>query len=331
MGRVPGFRLHELERALRGDRRAAGSATARSSRSTGRRGILKADGTLFRVGDPISTIQSQNEADPTRIALFGQVGSPRLEQPYTRQTNIGWAHQLSNSTAFTADVVHIDGRDLNVRFRPNYRDPATGLRRLADLDIRPNTQAIRLAINGGESQYDALILGIRRRMTDGIDFSASYTLASATSNIGAASDELDANYVQDVTNPFAEVQQGPSGRTDARHRISASAVIRAPWGLQVSPFFLFRSALPVFTFEGVDRNGDSNNNDITAKAFQYDGEGDGAEGDRRLQDDQLQPWRELLADEPADLEVVPALRPRARRRPSGKSSTCSTPSTRRSR
>ena len=236
-------------------------------------GIRKADGTLFRVGDPISTIQSQNEADPTRIPLFGQVGSPRLEQPYTRQANIGWAHQLTNSTALTADVVHIDGRDLNVRFRPNYRDPATGLRRLSDLDIRPNTQAIRLAINGGESQYDAIILGIRRRMTDGVDFSASYTFSSATSNIGTASDELDANYVQDVTNPFAEVQQGPSGRSDAHHRISVSAVIHAPWGLQVSPFFLFRSALPIFTFEGVDLNGDSNNNDITAKAYQYDGEG----------------------------------------------------------
>ena len=236
-------------------------------------GIRKADGTLFRVGDPISTIESQNEADPTRIPLFGQVASPRLEQPYTRQANIGWAHQLTNSTAFTADYVHIDGRDLNVRFRYNYRDPATGLRRLADLDIRPNTQAFRAAISDGESTYDGLILGVRRRMTNGLDFTVSYTLAKATSNIGAASDELDSNYIQDVTNPFADVQQGPSGRTDARHRISASAVIRMPWDIQVAPFFLFRSALPIFTFEGVDLNRDSNNNDITAKAYQYDGEG----------------------------------------------------------
>jgi len=181
--------------------------------------------------------------------------------------------EVTCTVGFGGTVVHSDGRDLNVRFRPNYRDPATGLRRLSDLDIRPNTQAIRLAINGGESQYDAIILGIRRRMTDGVDFSASYTFSSATSNIGTASDELDANYVQDVTNPFAEVQQGPSGRSDAHHRISVSAVIHAPWGLQVSPFFLFRSALPIFTFEGVDLNGDSNNNDITAKAYQYDGEG----------------------------------------------------------
>jgi hypothetical protein len=236
-------------------------------------GIRKADGTLFHVGDPIATITSQNEADPTRIPLFGQVASPRLQQPYTRQANIGWAHQLTTSTALTVDYVHIDGRDLNMRFRYNYRDPVTGLRRLSDLDIRPNTQAFRAAVNDGESTYDGLILGVRRRMANGLDFSVSYTLSSATSNIGAASDELDANYIQDVTNPFAEVQQGPSGRSDARHRISASAIIRAPWGIQVAPFFVFRSALPIFSFEGVDLNRDSNNNDITAKAYQYDGEG----------------------------------------------------------
>lgn len=141
------------------------------------------------------------------------------------------------------------------------------------MPIRPNTQAFRVAVNGAESRYDAVILGIRRRMTRGLDFTASYTLAKATSNIGAASDELDANYIQDVTNPFADVQLGPSGRTDARHRVSATAVIRAPWGLQVAPFFLFRSALPIQTFEGVDLNRDGNNNDITARAYEYDGDG----------------------------------------------------------
>jgi hypothetical protein len=236
-------------------------------------GILKQDGTLFRVGDPISSIAAQNEADPSRIPLFGQVVAPRMQQPYTRQTNIGWAHQLSGSTALTVDALHVEGRDLNVRFRYNYLDPATGVRRLSGLDIRPNTQGIRLGISGAESLYNALIVGMRRRMSQGLDLAASYTLGSATSNMGTASDELDANYVQDVANPFADVQLGPSGRSDARHRVSASAVVRLPWGVQAAPFFVFRSALPIFTFEGVDRNHDGNNNDITVKGYQYDGLG----------------------------------------------------------
>ena len=76
-----------------------------------------------------------------------------------------------------------------------------------------------------------------------------------------------------MADPFANVQLGPSGRSDARHRVSASAVVRLPWGIQVAPFFVFRSALPIFTFEGVDRNNDGNNNDITVKAYQYTGLG----------------------------------------------------------
>jgi hypothetical protein len=55
--------------------------------------------------------------------------------------------------------------------------------------------------------------------------------------------------------------------------MSASAVVRLPWGIQAAPFFVFRSALPIFTFEGIDRNHDGNNNDITVRAYHYDGLG----------------------------------------------------------
>ena len=172
-GCVSGLWLHQLERPFPAiDASGLGHGPVFSVNRT--TGIRKADGTLFRVGDPISTIESQNEADPNQIPLFGQVASPTLEQPYTRQANIGWAHQLSASTALTVDYVHIDGRDLNIRFRYNYRDPATGLRRLSDLAIRPNTQAFRAAISDGESRYDGLILGVRRRLTNGLDFTVSY-------------------------------------------------------------------------------------------------------------------------------------------------------------
>jgi hypothetical protein len=108
-------------------------------------------------------------------------------------------------------------------------------------------------------------------MSHGVDLTASYTLSEATSTIGTANDELDQNYIQDVQNPLAPVQNAPSIRTDARHRISISAVVQAPWGIQVAPFYLYRSGLPLFTFEGIDTNGDGNVNDITPRAYQYTG------------------------------------------------------------
>ena len=233
-------------------------------------GIRKADGSFFTPADPVSTIAHLNEVDTSLAPLFGQVASPTLEQPYTRQTNVGWAHQLDTSTAITVDYVRVEGRDINIRLRGNTRIDG-GPRRLADLPLRPNTLSFRTAVSKGESTYDGLIIGLRRRMSRGFDLTASYTLGKADSIIGTANDELDANYVQDATDPLNGVNNGPSNRTDARHRVSVSAVVQAPWGIQVAPFFLYRSALPLFTFEGTDVNNDSNTNDITALAYKFTG------------------------------------------------------------
>jgi hypothetical protein len=112
---------------------------------------------------------------------------------------------------------------------------------------------------------------VRRRLSGGFDLNASYTLAKATSDVGTAYDEIVQNLIQDVTAPFAPVQNGPSTRTDARHRITVSAIVEAPWGLRVSPIFFYRSALPTHSFEGRDLNGDGNVNDITAAAYRFTG------------------------------------------------------------
>ena len=64
------------------------------------------------------------------------------------------------------------------------------------------------------------------------------------------------NLIQDVRDPFAPVQQGPSARTDSRHQVSISAIVRAPFDISVAPIFFYRSALPMHTIEGIDVNGD---------------------------------------------------------------------------
>ena len=232
-------------------------------------GLRGPDGGWFRVGDPLTSIQSLNLVNPDLPLLSGHVVSPRLEQPYTMQWNLGWAHELGDVTAVTADYVRVDGRDINVRLRPNAL--VNGRRALADLPLQPNAFQFRTAISAGESQHDALILGLRRRMTRGVDVNAWYMLSSSASNVGPAYDELDSNVIQDVSDPFGPVQDGPSTRTDARHRTTISAVIAAPWGVTVSPFFTYRSALPTHTIEGPDLNRDGNPVDKTAMAYRYTG------------------------------------------------------------
>jgi outer membrane receptor protein involved in Fe transport len=228
-------------------------------------GLRRDDGALFRVTDPLSTIASQNQVNPNIPPMAGEVVSPLLQQPYTYQTNVGWSRELDPRTSVTVDYVNVAGRDLNLRLRPNAL--VEGRRYLAGLAIQPNSISFRTALSKGRSHYNALILGVRRRLGGWIDGDLSYTLASATSDVGSAYDEIVQNLVQDVTQPFAPVQNGPSTRTDARHRLTFSAIVQAPWDVHIAPIFLYRSALPVHTFEGIDLNGDGNVNDKTASAY----------------------------------------------------------------
>jgi len=233
-------------------------------------GLRNPDGTFFRVGQPLTNLSSLNEALPGEIPLFGFGPiSPRLEQPESWQTSAGYSHQLSPSTVVNADYVHIDGKKLNIRPRLNTR-PNGGARRLADLPLNPNNASLRPAISRGKSKYDGLILSVRRRMTRGLDFTGSYTLSRSLSNIGASSDALDASLIQDATNPFDDPRVfGPNNLTDARHRVTLSAVWQAPGRINVSPIYIFRSALPVSITQGLDLNNDFTNNEIPDRAFAY--------------------------------------------------------------
>jgi len=235
-------------------------------------GLRKPDGSVFRAGDSLATIASLNQASQT--GLNGEVVSPRLRQPYTRQTSFGWAHQFRALTAFTADFIHADGRDLNTRLPLNSR-PNGGPRRLADLGI--NGALFRIATSDASSRYDALLLSVRRRTATGVDVAASYTLSSAQSYLGLAADETGLtggrmHSVLDAVDPFAAAEYGPSG-TDARHRVSISAIVPLRGGFQLAPIFYYRSALPVNTIEGIDRNNDFNNNELPQRAYAFDGVG----------------------------------------------------------
>jgi hypothetical protein len=239
-------------------------------------GIRNPDGSFYRVGQPLANIQSQNQADPSSVPVFGQWVDPRLEVPYTRQTAIGWSHQMMSSTVFAVDFVRNDGRDLNVRPRINtfpVSNP-TGPRRLAFVGVTPNALGTRPAVSRGKSKYTALIMGIKRRMMNGIDFSGTYTLAEAKSTIGTASDELNANNLQEPELLYDDPRVlGPTSRTDARHQGTIAAILQVKGGFTVSPIFLFRSALPVSITEGLDTNQNGERNDLPLKAYAFDGVG----------------------------------------------------------
>ena len=106
--------------------------------------------------------------------------------------------------------------------------------------------------------------------------------------------------------PWRTSSSGPSARADARHKVTLSAIIQAPWGITVSPIFRYRSALPVHIWYGYDNNGDGVSNDLFPTAYRYTDIDDGGRavlrGDRAVRDDQLRPRRAAVAVEPARRE-----------------------------
>jgi outer membrane receptor protein involved in Fe transport len=239
-------------------------------------GIKNPNGTFFKVGDPLANIQSQNQAVvvPGTYPLFGNWVDPLLQQPYQMQTNAGWSHELSSDTVLSIDFVDSIGRDLNTRPRVNQRITGSTTRIISALlptALNPNVNSNRPAASVGKSNYDALIFAVRRRLSKGVDFTGSYTLSRAKSTIGVGVDQLNTANIQDPKDPFdAPVQNGPTVDTDARHRVTLSAVFQLPGGVEIAPIYMYRSALPVALVDGRDLNLDGDATEIPTKAYAVD-------------------------------------------------------------
>jgi outer membrane receptor protein involved in Fe transport len=237
-------------------------------------GIRNPNGTLFTVNDPVSNIQSLNEATGA-LPVGSDIVTPRVKQPYSDQVSVGWSHQLDSATAVDVDYVHSEGYDLGLRPRLNQRDTSpTGPRHYSTLLAQFGSFSpanFRINISDGRSRYDGVNLGIRRRLQRHFSFNAWYSLSRAKSLGGNGVDELSAANIQNHLDPFGDAQYGPGSRTDARHKITVSGVIELPAMVQVAPIFRFRSALPVNITEGVDVNQNGDNTDIATEAFAFDG------------------------------------------------------------
>ena len=240
--------------------------------ATNTAGLRNPDGSFFAIGQPIDNIASQNEVNPNGPFYSAQLTGPEVRQPWTSQTSFGWSHELTPSTILDVDYVNVSGRDLGVRWALNTRLPqanAQGPRRYADLGLNPAAPTFN--INVGESTYNGVNIGVRRRMDKNIQMNVWYSLSKATGRGGNGVDELTSALVQDATDPYGDIQNGPAGRTDARHKFTLSAVINLPWGIYVSPVYRYRSALPMHIWTGYDVNTDGASNDIYSTAYAFTG------------------------------------------------------------
>jgi len=166
------------------------------------------------------------------------------------------------------DASHIKYDDIPFRFRANPTDPSTGKRRF------PAFGNFRLWMGNGFAKYNGVNIGGHARLGDRFELQGFYTLSHATGNILAGADEFritaagyqpDLRTVRDQSvNPYdpnCSACTGPLD-TDARHRVTLSALYRAPYGINLSGILRYHSATPYTDWAGTDLNGDKFNFDL---------------------------------------------------------------------
>ncbi|HEX3525597.1 MAG TPA: TonB-dependent receptor [Thermoanaerobaculia bacterium] len=235
--------------------------------------IRNPDGSLFQPGQPLPP----NQLPSSQIPPPNEVASPTLQTPYSAQGSLGYSWQATSWLGLNVEGVAINYRHIPYRFRANPVDPSTGARRFPDFGN------FRLWYGNGEATYRGVNLSGRARVSDRLEIQGFYTYSQTNGNVLAGADEFritDAAHQSDVggsrrdvsvnpLNPQCSACFGPLD-TDARHRITLSAVYRANWGINVSGMLRYRSATPYTVFVSDPTKDGDPPKDVNGDGFAYD-------------------------------------------------------------
>lgn len=172
------------------------------------------------------------------------VADPQLQLPRTYQWNVALEQSVGEAQSISLTYVGAVGRDL--------------LRATSMFNVNPDFQFVSLTDNSATSDYRAMQVQLRRRLSHGVQATASYTLAHSTDD---ASTDAFATYLNTVGEANASVDRGASD-FDIRHAFTAGVMsvlpsprsggirsVFADWSVDAVAFA--RSAPPVAIFGGL--------------------------------------------------------------------------------
>jgi outer membrane receptor protein involved in Fe transport len=191
-------------------------------------------------------------------------------------TNVGVQHQLGPDWAVSADYTRVYGYDMLVTWdinAPAYFALGPGQTRtvaqanaLRPLGVPNRTggsygidfsgfRSLYLQFNGGHTEYNALKLGINKRLSHRYALQTSYTLGRARGDVDNF--RLANSMVPGLTalDGDRSYQWGPSD-TDVPHVFVLSGTYEALLGLRVSAILFARSGFPYTGVVGQDADGD---------------------------------------------------------------------------
>ncbi len=195
-----------------------------------------------------------------RVKNTGNVAVDNPERKVSRsdQVSLGYEQQLAGNLTARADFVHVWGRDLLMIIDRNKGTRATTSPTATLVRPDPNfLNQVNQFVNTGETDYDALLLEVNKRIGRNFSTRVSYTLAYArgnTSTLGAPGSNYQVG--QDMN---LDLNGGPTD-FDRRHNFVVSGRMLVPYthGMTFSWVARALSGLP-FTPRNdnidADRNG----------------------------------------------------------------------------
>lgn len=192
---------------------------------------------------------------PTPDQLEATPGDVRPMQSadiaFSDQISIGFQHELGRDFVLNADYVYVRGQNLT-RER-NLNAPHD----LVNPEPPPFPQygRFRLLLADAGSWYNGLQLGVSKRYSNNLLFTASYTLSKTTE------DAADFFSISEPNNQFDLGAEKGDGTHDQRHVFAFSAVYDLPADFQVGGIIRAASGIPINFILSDDHNSDGFKND----------------------------------------------------------------------
>jgi hypothetical protein len=158
----------------------------------------------------------------------------RIRNPYFDDWSIGVNRQLSQTLGMSVNLVQKDFRRGFGTYNVNLDPAGAAGRPIAGLGD------VLLAGDVWSSRYRALLVTLRKSFSGGDQFTASYALADAKTDIMRP----------DAAIPFQSVP----AVTDERHRLTLSGIKALPWGFQLSGIATIASPTAYNATDGRDLN-----------------------------------------------------------------------------
>lgn len=179
-------------------------------------------GTITTTGFPNKQSLAIDINNPKNVSLTGWL--PNDKTSSVQEWNLQYERQLDSKTAMTLAYVGTKGTHLSTFYDVNRPDYTTGIK------AYPLLGTIPVNDTSGKSIYHGLHVQVQRHLSQGFQFTGSYTWAHAIDNSPSGFD-ADYRYGGNVVDPFQwQTKERANSNQDIRHNLVFNALYELPFG-----------------------------------------------------------------------------------------------------